>query len=519
MIRNVFNETAEDARKFLLRASSFSSIGLPKYYDFHKILVELQNEYEKGWYLEKKKDGRSFFVKSPNGTVINGGDASKLDDVNYCIYSNKDGKYDWRPLQIMNPFIYVVLVNEITKEDNWEIIRDRMGRLQRDKRIHCLSLPISTIDGDNAEKEDVINNWWREVEQQSLKMSLRYNCFLQTDITNCYGSLYTHTITWALHGKKKGKMSKGDLLGDKIDTVIRWSTNNQTNGIPQGNILMDMIAELVLAYADAHLSSAILFYNHKNQHNRIKDFRIMRYRDDYRIYTKTPEDAVKIANLLTVVLADLNFKINTQKTFVSEKMITDAIKQDKYYWLKAKNEKRSLQKHLLLIHSLSEEHPNSGSLNKALTKYLKRIYPLAVFQDTDSEVLISILVDIAYHNPRTYSVVMVILGKILSLEVKTSKIIETLELIEKKFESIPNTEYLQIWLQRLTIVLDRDRKYSSRICQTTYDKKVSLWNNTWLHSDFKKIIDNIPIVDEDVIKTLTLIPSDEEVDFLETKYL
>ena len=519
MIRNVFEETAEDARKFLLRASSFCSIGLPKYYDFQKILIALQNEYEKGWHIEKRKNSHSFLVKSPTGVVFNGGDASKLDDVNYRIYSNKDGKFDWRPLQIMNPFVYVVLVNEITKEDNWKRICDRINLLQRDKRIQCLSLPISTIDSNDAEKEDVVNNWWREVEQQSLKMSLRYNCFLQTDITNCYGSLYTHTITWALHGKRKGKKSKGDLLGDTIDTIIRWSTNNQTNGIPQGSILMDMIAELVLAYADAHLSSTILFYNHNNQNNRIKDFQILRYRDDYRIYTKTPEDAVKIANLLTVVLADLNFKLNAQKTFVSEKMITDVIKSDKYYWLKAKNEKKSLQKHLLLIHSLSEEHPNSGSLNKALTKYLKRIYPLAIFQETDTEVLISILVDIAYHNPRTYSVVMVILGKILSLEVNSSKIIETLELIERKFDSIPNTEYLQIWLQRLTIVLDREKEYSSKICQAAYDKRVSLWNNTWLHSDFKTIIDNISIVDEKIIETLSLTPADDEIDFLENKYV
>ena len=31
-----------------------------------------------------------------------------------------------------------------------------------------------------------------------------------TDITNCYASMYTHTIAWALMGKEKAKEKKQD---------------------------------------------------------------------------------------------------------------------------------------------------------------------------------------------------------------------------------------------------------------------------------------------------------------------
>jgi len=54
-------------------------------------------------------------------------------------------------------------------------------------------------------------------------------------------------------------------------------TYGQTNGIPQGSVLMDFIAEIVLGYTDLELS-------HKINQLKIEDYQIIRYRDDYRIF-------------------------------------------------------------------------------------------------------------------------------------------------------------------------------------------------------------------------------------------
>ena len=129
-----------------------------------------------------------------------------------------------------------------------------------------------------------IRSWWQSVEQQSLIYSLEFSHVLHTDVIDCYGSLYTHSISWALHGIENAKNSKGknSLLGNIIDSHIQASRYGQTNGISQGSVLMDFVAEIVLGYVD-ELINAML--------GDPTDFRILRYRDDYRIFANSDDRA------------------------------------------------------------------------------------------------------------------------------------------------------------------------------------------------------------------------------------
>ena len=119
---------------------------------------------------------------------------------------------------------------------------------------------------------------------------------------------------------------------------------------------------------------------------------------------------------LTDVLQKLNFKLNTHKTFISDNIIRDAIKPDKYYWNEIKQKESNLQKQLLIIHSLAQKFPNSGSVVKALDDFYQSLHSLKVYKETKIKILISILVDIAYRNPRVYSVTTAAIGKLLTLE-------------------------------------------------------------------------------------------------------
>lgn len=512
---SIIEMTNEEAKRFFMRSNNYCNLDLPVYFNFQPILDGLSSELEKGWALNAKCSN----ISKGNISLLN--HPEEHENVNYKLYSNKDGKYAWRPLQIINPFVYIVLVNLITDADNWKHICSRIHKIRKKKSVVCYSLPFDEKESE-VDKKDIIINWWKEIEQQSIKMSIDYKYMLNTDITDCYGALYTHAISWALHGipASKDKKNRGKLLGDKIDTILRWSTFNQTNGIPQGSVLMDFIAEIVLCYADDMLVDKIKEYNTTNKGSKslqIGDYKILRYRDDYRIFTHTQEEAARIAKILSSVLADLNFKLNVQKTFITDKIITSAIKPDKIYWNKAKNSQSPLQKHLLLIHGLSEDYPNSGSIIRALSEFLERIYPLKVLKEYDTDVLIAILIDIAYRNPKTYPHVIAIIGKMLTIESDQTKRKEIINRILRKFDSVPNTEYLQIWIQRLTIVEDRKKVFNSKLCQALYDKDVSIWDNGWLHSDFKKIIESKGIVDESVLGKLPASPSVSEVNVFANK--
>lgn len=493
--KTILELSNKEARDFFLQSSKFCTLDLPKYFDFQPLLSELEN-------VLKGKKVYDIKVSEPKD----------CENVNYKFLTNKDGNFSWRPFQIINPAIYVCLVNRITEEDNWKHIQDRFKEFRKNPLIECFSIPLQDVDDNNSLKQDTVSNvlnWWQAIEQQSIELALHYDYVLITDITDCYSSIYTHSIGWAMHEKDVARKHRNDpnptLVGCIIDDLIQTMSYRQTNGIPQGCVLMDFIAEMVLGYADLILSRRI--------QNDI-DYKILRYRDDYKIFANTQEDAIKIAKLLTEVLCELNLKINTQKTFVSNNIIHDVIKPDKLYWIESKQGEKSLQKHLLLIHSLSEKYPNSGSLSIALSKFIDRIYPISIFKEDNPNVLISILVDIAYHNPRTYAAVVLCIGKILSLEPNKLEETKIYEFIEKKFQRKANVGYWKVWFQRLTIKENRakDANSDEKLCQIAAKKEdVELWNNDWLNSDVKNIFKKNPIFNEKIYNEISVIMDKNEV--------
>ncbi len=498
-MKTILDLTHTEARNYFLKKESYCDIDLPKYFNFEPLLQALS--------------------ESSHVDSISLDKAKKLNDVNYKFLTNKDGKYAWRPLQIINPILYVYLVNKITKKENWDLIKSRFKKFQANDKIKCYSIPLVSKKTTSDKASNIIN-WWQQIEQQSLELSLDFDCVLNTDITDCYGSIYTHTIPWALHGEKIIKNNflyptkpEKKYFGNLIDTTIQSMQYSQTNGIPQGNTLMDFIAEIILGYADRKLTCKIKSYNAREKQNLITEYSILRYRDDYRIFAKNQETLIKIAKLLTETLYELNFKLNSQKTFISYNIVSDVIKPDKLYWNESKQSEKSLQKHLFLLHRHGEKHPNSGSLMTALTKFLEeRVYPIKIFREENSKVLVSILVDIAYKNPRTYPVITAILSKILSLEINTETVKEILKSIERKFDKLPNVGHLQVWLQRLTINQERGKIYPEKLCQKVTDNNIKIWNLDWItNSNLKSIIENNSIIDENKIKEMETIIEPNEV--------
>lgn len=507
----VLDLTNDEARKYFLRANNYCTIDLPKYFDFQPLLNNLEGKIG----LQKLY-------------IIQDSTPKDIEGVNYKFLTNKDGNFAWRPMQIINPAIYVCLVNRITEEENWAVIKSRFKKFQENEKIKCCSLPLYTEENNNQLKKDTaqnITNWWEEIEQQSIELALEYNCVLITDITDCYGSIYTHTIGWALHGKEEARKHRTHqpptICGCIIDDLIQAMSYRQTNGIPQGSVLMDFIAEMVLGYADMLLSYRLKGIEIDGKENAINtgkkivnedNYQILRYRDDYRIFAKTQEDAVKITKVLSEVLSELNLRLNTQKTFVSNNIIRDVIKPDKLYWNEAKHGEKTLQKHLLLIHSLADKHPNTGSVSTALSKFLDRIYPLKNLEEDSSKVLISILVDIAYKNPKVYSLVAVCIGKILSIEPDKTDVENIYKLIENKFDNKPNVGYWKVWFQRLTIKTDREREKDSDelLCKIAANVKVNLWNNDWLKQEYRTIFNETSIINEDAYNQLSDNPTKEE---------
>jgi len=279
----------------------------------------------------------------------------------------------------------------------------------------------------------------------------------------------------------------------------------QTNGIPQGSILMDFIAEMVLGYADQELTAEINKLG-------IEDYQILRYRDDYRIFTNSHQDGEKILKALTKVLIDLGFKLNSSKTSSSNQVIQNSIKGDKLDWLMKVKSAKSLQKRLLIIHNHSVQFPNSGSVATALTNYYKRLLknekPIRSLMPT-----ISIAVDIAYQNPRTYPIISATLSKLISmLDTDDEKRI-VVSKVKKRFEQLPNTGYMQVWLQRISLPIEASLSFDEPICKLVSGTNEKIWNTSWVSSnDLKRLANCDQIIDREQIKSLQPIVPIEEVE-------
>lgn len=505
-MKQILEFTHSEAKEYFLKEESYFNFDLPKYFEFQSLIDKISARIEG----RNLSDFYNSFTDAAGKTKPTY--PSDFEDVNYQFLNNKDGKFAWRPFQLIHPALYVSLVHKITEEDNWEFIVDRFQEFRQNPQIECFSLPVESESEELSDKAVTITNWWQSMEQKSLELALDYAYVLHTDISDCYGSIYTHSIAWALHTRTIAKEERKNksLIGNVIDKHLQDMSFGQTNGIPQGSVLMDFIAEMVLGYADLELTERL-------ENEGINDYQIIRYRDDFRIFTNNPHEAEIILKNITEILIELNMRLNAQKTLISDSVIKDSIKPDKLYWNAAKQGSRGLLNHLLIIHELANKFPNSGSLTKALTKYFNRIVTL---KETSQNVvvLISILVDIAFKNPRTYPIVVAILSEFLHYFIETEGERDNIiDKITKKFELIPNTGHLQIWLQRFTVKFDRDKEYEETLCKKMNDSDIEIWNSDWLNSELQNMINAEPIVNEETIEELSEVIVPEEIELFESK--
>lgn len=542
--RPILDMSAEEARGFFLKTESYFSHPMPAYFDFAKVL--------------KKVDD----VMSSTTTHLNNEKKpADCPDINYSLFINKDGKYGWREMKLLHPVVYVKLVHEITEPDAWT---ELLCRFKDFKDLESDSNPIGTItcasipreaSGRNknsydseadltakhlnfADQRSQILTWWSEVEQKSIELSLDYDFMFTTDISNCYGSIYTHSIPWALHGKDKAKKYRRckKLLGNRIDTAIQAMQHRQTNGIPVGSVLMDFIAELVLGYVDELLANRISnYFNNPPNHcspkpisssNAAPKYQIIRYRDDYRIFTNDRLFGEEILRLLNEQLQELGMQMHPMKTSTTGEIIRDAVKADKRAWLCRKQTGRNFQEKLLIIHDHALQYPQSGQLQRALQGVYHEIRVKEKLSVREIKIVLSILTDIAYRNPNIHrdyvGIYSVLLDKLFVLHGdEVYKQVSLIRSIMRKFRTIPNTEYMEIWLQRAMLNRNPEEDFEAQICKlvaSMIDPKldaasgISLWENEWLpkKSPYRAGLAHENFIDVEIIKKMSpAIPAGE----------
>lgn len=352
--KKVIELSADEALDFLMQNDQYVTTEMPEYLDFNPVLAF----------------AREHIADTPIDKCLKDVTPEDMAEANYDIMLNKDGKYAVRVLSLSNPFLYYMLAREICTPEHWAAILDDFKVFGSAPHIHVVSIPVIQAENESFHKATTILNWWDKFEQASIRMSLDYRYMFATDITNCYGCIELRTVEKALC--RKGTASEAEVKTDivRILTMLRQGRNI---GLPQGSALYDIIAEIVLGYADMLLHEELV------RKGITEGYEILRYRDDYRIFANNKDLLENISYTLQHVLESLNLRLNSAKTRISSSIITDSVKRDKLAYIYNtpiyNNKKRcdfdGIQKQLLFILQFGRQYPDCGRIRTLLSDLSK----------------------------------------------------------------------------------------------------------------------------------------------------
>ena len=541
--RNILTLNHDEAMDFFLKSEQYHGFELPEYFSFDEVLKYVREKVRTIPYEECLKKGVS---------------PDSLSDVNLDILLNKDGRYAVRPIILANPFLYYFLVREVCCESNWQVIKDLFEKFNVPHITSC-AIPVIPNEKEPFHKATTINNWWNSMEQRSIELSLEYRYMFVTDITNCYGSVNPQTFDWAFT-LKDTTIATGiqSPIAQNIQKFLRALQQGRNIGIPQGSAIFDFVGEIILGYSDLllHESLQAKAKEYEGQRKTFPDYEIIRYRDDYRIFCSNREALEDTSYILQQVLERLNFRMNSQKTKISDSIVTDAVKSDKLAYIyntpifnKKGVDFDSFEKHLLYILMFSRQYPDSGSvrtmlsdIDKRIEEHLKSLDEKSTSKTEDWETfdlgeeakpakseglfselkvynrskyipggsvraLSAVCTQIALDNVGCSHYALRIISRIIDSLKNMDEKRSIIDLVYHKLCNQPNSSYNQLWLQNMTYTQDKKQgtsPYTLRLCQLVAGKAVDpLWNNDWLKAEFTTDIPYNSVVDGETLKKVT----------------
>ena len=530
MAKNILSLAYKDALDYFMSVSNYSTLELPGYIDMTPLLKHV-----------RRTIGSKTIEECVECTPL------ISEPLNYIMNLNKDGKYAIRPIALVNPYTYYFFAREICSKDNWSYLKEWFKAVQQPSVKAC-SIPVIAEKEEAFHNSTTIMNWWDNFEQTSLELSLEYPYMFISDIRDCYGSINVNFIAEALNNPisfSKDELSKDFDKNSFVANVLNLLHLYQGNmlvGLPQGSALSDFVAEILLTYSDMLFSKEVQISDIQCK------YKVLRYRDDYRIFCDDKESLSELSFVLQSILRRFGFEMNSQKTKTTDDLIGNSIKGDKLAYIyntpifnKKGCDFDGIQKHLLFIHQFGREFPNSGQLKMLLSNLSRRIDDnlhsmhspkdrkpkdsdkslshVELMDDLDNiedeleklssidngffaklntftvspvkeniRPIVAIATQIAIDNVSCSHYALRVVSQLLNTCDADQKK-EISALVVNRFLKQPNNDYTQLWLQNITYSMDKKAKklpYTNDICKIVMGQKVNLWNLDWLKGEFKQ---------------------------------
>lgn len=222
-----------------------------------------------------------------------------------------------RTFGIIDPKIHNDIAYHITR--NWKAIVDAM--IPRDSIVSSYSFPVPVMrkkPGRMGELRSgrMIYEFIAMTDDALATVAYKYTHLVKADIKSFYPSIYTHSLAWAIHGKRKireGNKGKNrhdqGFVGNRLDRLFQYANDGCTNGLPIGPVVSDIAAEVIAAAVDSAFSSEL-------KKGKIT-CEAVRFKDDYRILVSSESEGKQVVKMLQSALKEFNLELSDEKTEIS----------------------------------------------------------------------------------------------------------------------------------------------------------------------------------------------------------
>ena len=299
-------------------------------------------------------------------------------------------------------------------------------------------------------KKDFISNL-----DEKLRRAKACECILHLDISNFFGSVYTHFITSITKGEdwaqkeyekkqeninkdknKKEKISQEYTDLDLIDERFRNLNKGRTHGLLLGPRVSFVIAEFLLTQIDVEIEREL---------KGLCDF--VRYVDDYEFFIDKKSDVEKVILLVRNTLNRYGFVLNDLKTKIEEFPFYSYINFEK-----VNVEQLNISEKYSLFANIEKQNIQNG----ALYFFINQIMPT---DQTDKDIALNIAFNIIKNIPESLIRGCVYIENSVKLNNK-SIILENLSKMLYYFLD-KNYDIETIWL--INLILKIDSSYSFKI--------------------------------------------------------
>lgn len=267
-------------------------------------------------YKPKKSDGNEYFSTDTIYKIFN------MDDYVYKLplvmseltTESKDKKIDTEPIQFSIPkkdlsrrqykfpnlYSYTDLANFICKNKQEFIDIFVRNKFSTSK---FFDLPGYTFKNTQKIKDKLLQLGDKEI---------------YIDFSNFYHTIYTHSIPWIIMGKSKAKANRSNKgFANKLDKLLESCQSGETHGIPVGNLLSQIIAELFMCYFDEEMKRENLVYH--------------RYVDDITFAFTLEKERDKFLEEINLMCRKYNLYLNSEKIVMEKFPQNDVLDKQKLF--------------------------------------------------------------------------------------------------------------------------------------------------------------------------------------------